>query len=138
VLFGQNDGRTIRSCSTRVRAFLAAAGSQGFTPRPIAEFSDARAIDRGLGEVDVATRLASAATDASVQRVMHVPAPSGFVAQLAPPPMPQAPPPPLDPKAELMQLLNPLTNGPALLSAAGGLALVVLGLKTVFGGRRRE
>jgi hypothetical protein len=68
---------------------------------------------------------------------MHVPAPSGFVAQLAPPPMPQ-PPPPADPKAELMQLLNPLTNGPALLSAAGGLALVVLGLKTVFGGRRRE
>jgi hypothetical protein len=136
VLFGQNDGRTIGSCSTRVRAFLAAAGSQGFTPTPIAEFSDARAIDRGLGgEADATTRLASAATDASVQRVMHVPAPTGFVAQLPPPPMPQ---PAADPQAELMQLLNPLTNGPALLSAAGGLALVVLGLKTVFGGRRRE
>ena len=138
VLFGQNDGRTIGSCSTRVRAFLAAAGSQGFTPTPIAEFSDARAIDRGLGEADATTRLASASTDASVQRVMHVPAPTGFVAQLAPPPMSQPQPPPLDPQAELLRLLNPLTNGPALLSAAGGLALVVLGLKTVFGGRRRE
>ena len=136
VLFGQNDGRTIGSCSTRVRAFLAAAGSQGFTATPIAEFSDARAIDRGLGEADATTRLASAATDATVQRVMQVPAPTGFVAQLAPPPLPQAPP--VDPEAELMQLLNPLANGPALLSAAGGLALVVLGLKTVFGGRRRE
>jgi len=137
VLFGQNDGRTIGSCSTRVRAFLAAAGSQGFTPTPIAEFSDARAVDRGLGETDPTTRLASASTDAAVQRLMHVSAPTGFVAQLAPPPMPH-PPPPSDPKAELMQMLNPLANGPALLSAAGGLALVVLGLKTVFGGRRRE
>lgn len=137
VLFGQNDGRTTGSCSTRVRAFLAAAGSQGFTPTPIAEFSDARAIDRGLGEVDATTRLASAATDPGVQRVVHVPAASGLVAQLAPPPLPQ-PAPAADPRAELMQLLNPLTNGPALLSAAGGLALALLGLKMIFGGRRRE
>ncbi|MBM4023779.1 MAG: trypsin-like peptidase domain-containing protein, partial [Planctomycetes bacterium] len=49
VLFGQNNGRTIGSCTTRVRAFLAAVGSSGFVARPIAEFSDARAVDRGIG-----------------------------------------------------------------------------------------
>lgn len=137
VLFGQNEGRTIGSCAPRVRAFLAATGSQGFTPTPIAEFSDARAIDRGLGEVDETTRLASADAEISVQRSVHVPAPTGLVAQLAPPPVP-APPAAVDTKAELLRLLNPITNGPALLSAAGGLALVLLGLKTIFGGRRRE
>ena len=138
VLFGQNDGRTIGSCAPRVRAFLAATGSQGFTPTPIAEFSDARAIDRGLGESDATTRLASAEAEVSVERAMHVAAPTGLVAQLAPPPMPQQPSATVDSQAELMRLLNPLTNGPALLSAAGGLALVLLGLKTIFGGRRRE
>jgi hypothetical protein len=138
VLFGQNDGRTIGSCAPRVRAFLAATGSQGFTPTPIAEFSDARAIDRGLGESDPTTRLASADAEVSVQRAMHVPAPTGLVAQLTPPPMPPQPPPAADPQTELMRLLNPLANGPALLSAAGGLALVLFGLKTIFGGRRRE
>ena len=49
VLFGQSDGRTIGSCSTRVRTFLATVGSGGFVATPIAEFSDARAIDRGIG-----------------------------------------------------------------------------------------
>jgi hypothetical protein len=34
-------------------------------------------------------------------------------------------------------LLDPFTNGPALLTTAGGLALVFLGLRTMFGGRRR-
>ena len=138
VLFGQNDGRTIGSCAPRVRTFLAAIGSQGFTPTPIAEFSDARAIDRGLGESDGATRLASADAEVSVQRAVHLPAPTGLVAQLAPPPMPPQPPAPIDAQAELMRLLNPLANGPALLSAAGGLALVLLGLKTIFGRRRRD
>ena len=44
--------------------------------------------------------------------------------------------PPAPPR-DLWDILDVRRNGPALLSTAGGLALVVLGLRTVFGGRRR-
>jgi hypothetical protein len=46
------------------------------------------------------------------------------------------PAPPASPR-DLWEILDVRTNGPALLSTAGGLALVLLGLRTVFGGRRR-
>jgi hypothetical protein len=39
--------------------------------------------------------------------------------------------------AAVRPILDPFNNGPALLSTAGGLALVFLGLRTIFGGRRR-
>ena len=84
VLFGQNDGRTIGSCSTRLRTFLASVGSRGFQGMPIAEFSREPALARSLGTPagQDRTRLASA-TDAElpdvVQRSTHVAAP------LAPP-----------------------------------------------------
>ena len=64
ILFGQSDGRTIGSSAPRVRAFLAAVGSRGFVPTPIAEFSDARAIDRGLGTA--ATPIERIADDAGL------------------------------------------------------------------------
>ena len=132
VLFGQNEGRTIGSCSTRLRSFLAAVGSRGFTPTPIAEFSAARALDRGIGTTaEPPTRLASMTSDAAVQRSAHV---AGLPLASAPPlgSGPQA----FAQQADLTALLNPLTNGPALLTAAGGLALVVLGLRVTFGGGR--
>jgi hypothetical protein len=134
VLFGQNEGRTIGSCSTRLRAFLAAAGSQGFTPTPIAEFSSTRALDRGIGATaEPPTRLASMAGDAPVQRSAHVAGlPLASAPQLGSVPQGATDPHPGD----LATLLNPLTNGPALLTAAGGLALLVLGLRVTFGGGR--
>jgi len=164
LLFGQNDGRTIGSCSSRVRAFLASAGSSGFTPTPIAEFSAARALDRGLGtEAEPRPRLAAVDADATIQRSTHVAAP--LIAQTplpaghAMPPsafaMPQATMPasqyggrvtvgsmpPVQPPsatARIAELLDPFAHGSTLLATSGGLALVVLGMRIMFGGRRAE
>jgi hypothetical protein len=40
------------------------------------------------------------------------------------------------PEPTLEQLLDVRTNGQTMLTAAGGVALVILGLRTIFGGRR--
>jgi hypothetical protein len=162
VLFGQNDGRTIGSCSKRVREFLASVGSKGFTPTPIAEFSEARALDRGIGTAAVATdRIAATPVADVVHRSTHVAEPPGapMIAQAMPVPMPAAAPaampPPAWPAAPTWPaaagaeqssplaglglprwLPDPWIHRATLLSGAGGLALVVLGLKTLRGGRR--
>jgi hypothetical protein len=39
--------------------------------------------------------------------------------------------------AELAAIFDVTTNGQAMLSAVGGLALAILGVRTLFGGRRR-
>lgn len=141
VLFGQNDGRTIGSVSTRLRTFLASVGSSGFQALPIAEFSTAPAIARGLGTTarEDRTRLA-AATDADlpdvIQRSTHVagpvpgpsPAPFGQPMAWAAEPVPPT----------LADVLDVRRNGQAMLTAAGGLAMAILGLKTIFGGRRQD
>jgi len=138
VLFGQNDGRTIGSCSSRLRTFLASAGSRGFTPTPIAEFSDARAVDRAVGApVGAAVQLASAA-DGAVQRSTHVPGTVVMTPPVAAAPFATAAAPAGDLWGAVRPLLDPFTNGPALLTTAGGLALAFLGLRTMFGGRRRS
>ncbi|MFM8496767.1 MAG: serine protease [Planctomycetia bacterium] len=125
VLFGQNDGRTIGSCTTRLRAFLADVGSSGFQALPIAEFSAEPAIDRSLGTPAPPTRLASATDAEIIHRSAHVAEPQ--------PPAGYAPPEPT-----LEQLLDVRTNGQTMLTAAGGVALVILGLRTIFGGRTRQ
>jgi len=145
VLFGQNDGRTIGSCSTRLRTFLASVGSRGFQGMPIAEFSREPALARSIGTSAAhdRTRLASV-TDGElpdvVQRSTHVAAP--LATQPAPPFGPQ----PGHPQGwessgsepALTDLLDPRSNRDAMLSAGGGLAMAILGLRTLFGGRRRE
>ncbi len=150
VLFGQSEGRTIGSCSTRVRTFLASVGSQGFTAIPLAAFSNTSALDSGVGmSASAPTRLTAAALDSPVQRSMHVegPAPpepsvfnslgvfagmpldsgtagtSGGIAATARAPV------------RLAEVFDIFTNGRALLVAAGGLALALLGLRTICVGR---
>jgi hypothetical protein len=143
VLFGQNNGRTVGSCSTRVREFLASAGSAGFTPTPIAEFSSARAVDRAVaaGQQSV-MRLASSPLDETVQRSTHVPGPPVPMPppHLAQPPLHAAPPGMAQPtwadRIDVERLIAAATDGPLVLSAAGGLALLVLGVQTMFGRRR--
>ena len=60
----------------------------------------------------------------------------------------QPPPPPAQPSSspsaislptadELSAIFDVTTNGQAMLSATGGLALTILGLRTLFGGRRK-
>jgi hypothetical protein len=43
-----------------------------------------------------------------------------------------------DSEPALADLLDPRSNRDAMLSAGGGLAMAILGLRTIFGGRRRE
>jgi len=148
VLFGQNEGRTIGSCSTRGRTFLASVGSRGFTPSPIGEFSDARAVDRGIGTAAPPQDRLAAAGDGVMQRSTYVAAPLAAapgVGQLAPVAPPLVQPPATAPLGPWPSALGPqptwleeiTAHSHLLLPAAGGLALVVLGLRTLFGGRRR-
>jgi hypothetical protein len=142
LLFGQNEGRTIGSCSTRVRAFLSSVGSSGFTPSPDAGLAAAAGQDAVAPD-----RLAAMPVSAVEHRSSHVPAPLVAQAMPAPPmvpagspwpqPMPSAPPEP-SPFAGLglpAWLPDPYVHRAALLSAAGGLALGLLGLRTIFGRR---
>lgn len=156
VLFGESDGRTIGSCSTRVRAFLETVGSRGFVPTPIAEFSDARAIDRGLGRVAQPQVLADGG-DLPVRRstqvdsapslppvgphAVHSAMPSHDAALASTPEVTAgssalspvvAPTPP-----GLLDQFFGTPRRPDFLAAAGGLALVVLGLRVLMGNRRR-
>jgi hypothetical protein len=160
VLFGQNDGRTLGSCSTRVRAFLASAGSGGFAPTPMGTFANARPLEAGSGvpgasQVRMAAAVIghpqpgplqgtlqgdAAAVDGQgggsvVMQVadhgaVHVDDAGGQQSAWTPVPPAGA--------RDLWEILDVRTNGPALLSTAGGLALVLAGLRTVFGGRRRQ
>jgi hypothetical protein len=154
VLFGQSDGRTIGSCSTRVKTFLAAVGSHGFVPTPIAEFSDARAIDRGIG-------LAAAPLGPSAGRIADSgggPVPRSAQVESTPELPPARPPVEVAMRPDagglpmggqqpaaagftLPAWANWPVNGgsgPDFLATAGGLALIVLGLRVLFGGRGRE
>ncbi len=173
VLFGQNSGRTIGSCSTRLRTFLASVGSSGFTPAAAAAYSAARAMDVGPAEAEQASRIrmAAATLPGPGQQVPSSPsaapssssAPGAITAALQPPPAdgpygampPEASHPALGSSqppahtawspsaislpttAELSAIFDVTTNGQAMLSAAGGLALTVLGVRTLFGGRRK-
>jgi hypothetical protein len=147
VLFGESDGRTIGSCSTRVRAFLKTVGSRGFVPTPIAEFSDALAVDRGIGRAAIPQVLADGGA-VPVRRSTQVDAPPSRPAA-GPHALPSAVPPQARDVAIGLPRHSPGSAGwfaqltgtqrqPDFLAAAGGLALVVLGLRVLMGGRRRH
>jgi hypothetical protein len=149
VLFGQSDGRTIGSCSTRLRTFLAAVGSHGFVATPIAEFSDARAIDRGIGRAAIGPERLADAGDGPLHQSTQIDATPTLPVAVAvaatgsdAPPAGNGPPTaagwPVAPRADAhwQAWLGGHGRGPDFLAAAGGLALVVLGLRVLLGGRR--
>lgn len=80
ILFGQAEGRTIGSCSVRLRSFLATVGSNGFTATPVAEFSDGPALARGIGVPAGPPERIAAASDA-IQRSTRVVGPVGGAAE---------------------------------------------------------
>jgi hypothetical protein len=143
VLFGQNSGRTIGSCSTRLRAFLASVGSTGFSPVAAVAAADARQSPR--------IRMAAAAIERPNLQTppMAASAAEGFGSPLQS--LPEAAGQPVldTPVAgwftlehlptfeQLAPVFDVTSNGGAMLSAAGGLALAVIGVRTLFGGRRR-
>ena len=167
VLFGQNNGHTIGSCSTRLRTFLASVGSSGFTAAAAAAYADARAVDNGGGGAEHASRMRMAAATINgpgqQSQPMASAAPGTNTAALQPPQEfahygampPNAAPfasgslqPPAQPsllpsaislptRDELAAIFDVTTNGQAMLSAVGGLALTLLGVRTLFGGRRK-
>lgn len=138
VLFGQAEGRTMGSCSSRVRAFLASAGSTGFMPGAAAGDAPTRPVDLASTPAEAVAALATTPVDDSFRRAMHVPGPV-----VAPPNLP--PPPPVDSWAGFAEAAGPLamrlvkaaaSDGQMLITAAGGLALVALGVRVIFGRRR--
>ena len=147
VLFGQNSGRTIGSCATRLRTFLAGVGSRGFLPPtavagPVAATAAGGA---GPGDGDPAARFRLAAANLERPTAMT---PGGFGTPLengAGPALPAGQEASdawrravrLPTGAELAAIFDVHGNRETLLSAAGGLALVVLGGRVLFGGRRR-
>ena len=145
VLFGQSEGRTIGSCSTRVKTFLASVGSTGFTPRPGAVAAagptqPARFVPTQLQPPP--TRLAATPLDEPLQRSMHLagygmPAPTTGLPEAPVGMMPfQAAAGAASPAADIVAYLTDFErNGQTLLAAAGGLALVILGLRMVIASR---
>ncbi|MFM7243078.1 MAG: serine protease [Planctomycetaceae bacterium] len=147
VLFGQNEGRTIGSCSARVKTFLASVGSSGFTP-PVVDLSAVAAAN--VADSGIPTdRIAAMPVSTVEPRSSHVPAVPVAQAMPMPPAGPPAggawPQPTVVPAPEPSPLAglglppwlpDPYVHRAALLSAAGGFALGVIGLRTIFGGRR--
>lgn len=141
LLFGQNDGHTIGSCSTRVRTFLATVGSTGFAGPPAAALAVEQEGDRRIAATpvsDVVPRSSQVPGDAAAVVAQAGPPPAWPDPQPTNPPgpAPASEPSPLSGLGLPPWLPDPYVHRTTLLSAAGGLALVVLGLKTLFGGRR--
>ncbi len=149
VLFGEGEGRTVGSCVSRLRVFLASVGSDGYEPvsQPIASGSDApppaafagaqppisgsrpagnrgprvqpAGVSLGRTTVAAATQPRPAPADATVT------ASPGWLAagEIAIP-------------AEVFAHFNVFTNGQNLLTAAGGLSLVLIGLRLILKSRQ--
>jgi hypothetical protein len=121
-------------------------------PTPIAEFSDARAVDRGIG-------LAATPVGMTVERIADSgggPLPRSTQVEATPDLPPAWSPTEVAMRPDAASVpptagaaagfLPPgwaswqpgRGSGPDFLAAAGGLALVVLGLRVLLGGRRRE
>jgi len=146
VLFGESDGHTIGSCSPRVRAFLAEVGSRGFVPTPIAEFSNARAIERGIGTVASDKAIADAGAtptrrSTAVEAVPVFPVAANSIPPVSSPaetPPGLGPAAPSDPSLPFDAWAGNALRGPDFLAAAGGIALVALGVRVLRGGRRQD
>lgn len=145
VLFGQSNGRTIGSCSTRVKEFLASVGSRGFTPLP----GDVAATGMGRSATIVpvqlhqpSDQLAAATPDETRQRSMHlagygIPSPTSGLAEAPFGMVPfQGTAGSGDVAADILAYVTDFErNGQTLLAAAGGLALLILGLRTIIASR---
>ena len=144
VLFGQNEGRTLGSCSTRLRSFLATAGSTGFTAASLTTVTAPPADRPAVVDASIGSAAAPAAPAATAVAVGPPPvvastvpagvaAPAGFVSPAGFAPVEPAF---VAPPGDITALLDIRRNSSAILACAGGLALALLGLRTIFGGRR--
>jgi len=155
VLFGQNEGRTIGSCCTRLRAILARVGSVG-VPLALASAVPAprqplpgppgpwgtvsAAVPPGLappGETTPsATPLTNPTDPSRADSVAVAASPTAGAADAGPLARGAASGGGIDLGTVLDRLRTPAGRETAL-QVAGGLALAILGLRTVFAGRGR-
>lgn len=151
VLFGEGEGRTVGSCVSRLRAFLASVGSDGFEPA-VGSAATPAAVAGANTPTGAASQLSAATGAASLpeQRRPHVvPAAVAVPRQMAGP-QPISPPVPAQLGARsgwswpgtweippgVLGHFNVFTNGQALLTAAGGLSLMMFGLRLIWRSRQ--
>ena len=164
VLFGQTEGRTVGSCSTRLREFLAGVGSKGFSAGPLAIATHQQPMMAG-GPVPPALSESTQLTAALQAPSEPPPPPAEMIAErVSAPPPPSVPPDrpaaaeetgqvavgqpqpaapaaagpafPLRPTGDsLEEVFDISTNGRALLAALGGIVLAGFGLRAVWRGR---
>ena len=75
VLFGQTSGRTIGACSTRLRAFLASVGSDGFSPSDQAALAAGSAAADPTAAASRSQHLHMAAATVPIGRFADIPPP---------------------------------------------------------------
>jgi hypothetical protein len=150
VLFGEGEGRTVGSCVSRLRVFLASVGSDGYEPvtQPVAT---TRAATQPIAAA--ASQPSEAASSVSSSSRGPRVLPAGVSLGRSPVAGPtQATPPPADATvtaspgwlaageiaipAEVLAHFNVFTNGQNLLTAAGGLSLVLIGLRLILKSRQ--
>ncbi len=148
VLFGEGDGRTVGSCASRLRVFLATVGSDGFEPAP---YSVAANTTHQIQKQPMpSTGQTMPAGQTSQQRPRMYP-----TAVSSPPqPMPQMVAMPYQPMSQQPTVpwsllgdlhisdavkahFNIFTNTKALLTALGGLSLVLYGLRLIWRSRQQ-
>ena len=148
VLFGEGEGRTVGSCASRVRMFLASVGSDGFEPAAESPAPAGGGSQLPMVASDQPPAAAAARTAARGPRVQ----PTGAALGRSTPPVLAATPPtapsPVDDSpgwlatgeiaipAEVLAHFNIFTNGQAVLTAAGGLSLVLVGLRLIWKSRQ--
>lgn len=152
VLFGEGEGRTVGSCTSRVRLFLKSVGSDGFTPVAL-QHKQSQTIAATAPPVvsPPPTAVASnhrpqvlpaavALSRSSSQQVSVPAAVSSLPGRV--PRKPQTVPSILGRLTELkispevLSHFNIFTNGQALLTAAGGLSLAFFGLRLIWKSRQ--
>lgn len=149
VLFGEGEGLTVGSCASRVRAFLASVGSDGFEPTAEPSAPAGGGSQSPMVAADQPPAAPVGRVPPRGPRVQPTGVAMGRSAASAPAltPRPTAPAP-IDESpgwlsageiaipAEVLAHFNIFTNGQAVLTAAGGLSLVLVGLRLIWKSRQ--
>ena len=153
VLFGEGNGRTVGSCASRLRIFLASVGSDGFeeVPYQVAANTTNRNQNQPLRPTEQAMTVVQA------PQLKHLPQqkPRMYPTVVASPvrPMPQTVTSPYQPMSqrpsapwsllgdfhisdEVWAHFNIFTNTEALLTAVGGFSLLLFGLRLIWRSRQ--
>ena len=143
MLFGEGEGRTVGSCVSRLRIFLASVGSDGFVPA--AQVAEAAP----PVQPQMASRPQAAAMPPPVSHrgPPVLPAAVSLGRSTAPPQSPAMQSATAESPSwlsaselvispEVLAHFNVFTNGQALLTAAGGASLVLVGLRLIWKSRQ--